>query len=160
MKLLRISYFVTQRVHIQKYHVILIGLVLPVPQSVLLRFHPQAPHRALRRLHLHLRVHPQAQAHVFHLKTRSFAALEDFYKGIVDLADSYVETYQGNRRQLIGPIKSYKILNDPKKSLMFLVSLRKSIRRLKLPRSGPLRNIQDSVMELIDSTIYKLQFLK
>ena len=95
MKLLRISYFVTQRVHIQKYHVILIGLVLPVPQSVLLRFHPQA------------------QAHVFHLKTRSFAALEDFYKGIVDLADSYVETYQGNRRQLIGPIKSYTTPKSP-----------------------------------------------
>jgi len=105
----------------------------------------------------------RTQAHVFHLKTRSFAAhkaLEDFYKGIVDLADSYVETYQGNRRQLIGTIKSYKIMNDPKKSLVFLTGLKRAITRLKLPRSGPLRNIQDSVMELIDSTIYKLKFLK
>lgn len=105
----------------------------------------------------------RTQAHVFHLKTRSFAAhkaLEDFYKGIVDLTDSYVETYQGNKRRMIGTVKTYKILNDPKKALGFVVGLRRAVMRLKLPRSGPLKNIQDSIMELIDSTIYKLKFLK
>jgi len=105
----------------------------------------------------------RTQAHVFHLKTKSFAAhkaLEDFYKGIVDLADSYVETYQGNTRKLIGPIVSYKISNDPRRALGYFISLKKTIGSLKLPKTGPLKNIQDSIMELIDSTIYKLTFLK
>ena len=45
-------------------------------------------------------------AHSVHLNTRSFAkhsALNEFYDGIVDLADKFAEAYQG-RHGLIGPI--------------------------------------------------------
>ncbi|NBN88337.1 MAG: hypothetical protein EBV32_04525 [Proteobacteria bacterium] len=45
-------------------------------------------------------------AHSVHLNTRSFAkhkALQEFYEGIVGLADDFAEAYQG-RHGLIGPI--------------------------------------------------------
>ena len=43
-------------------------------------------------------MHSRTQAHVFHLQTPSFAehkALNDYYNGIVDLVDGFVESYQG-----------------------------------------------------------------
>ena len=45
-------------------------------------------------------------AHSVHLNTRSFAkhsALQGFYEGIVDLADSFAEAYQG-KHGLMGPV--------------------------------------------------------
>ena len=45
-------------------------------------------------------------AHSVHLNTRSYAkhkALNKFYDGIVDLADTFAEMYQG-RHGLVGPI--------------------------------------------------------
>jgi hypothetical protein len=44
--------------------------------------------------------------HSVHLNTRSYSkhkALQKFYEGIIDLADSFAEAYQG-RHGLIGPI--------------------------------------------------------
>ena len=45
-------------------------------------------------------------AHSVHLNTRSFSkhnALNEFYDGVIDLADKFAEAYQG-RHGLIGPI--------------------------------------------------------
>lgn len=43
-------------------------------------------------------LHARTNAHVLHLKSRSYArhvALGDFYDVLVDLLDGYVEAYQG-----------------------------------------------------------------
>jgi hypothetical protein len=101
------------------------------------------------------------QAHVYHLHTPSYAqhkALEDYYTGIVPLVDAYVESYQGTYGKLVRPVRSAPISNDPRKALLYFQMLKRKIQKMKLPKDH-LRNIQDTVMELITSTIYKLKFL-
>jgi hypothetical protein len=104
----------------------------------------------------------RTQAHVFHLQTSSFAAhkaLEDYYTGIIDLADLYAETYKGaTGRKIV--FTSSPITNDPKKALAYFMRIRSSIERMNIPKGGPLKNILDGIVELIDTTIYKLKFLK
>lgn len=102
------------------------------------------------------------QAHVFHLHTPSYAqhkALEDYYTGIVPLVDTYVESYQGTYGRLVKPVRSFPILNDPRKALVYFQKLYSSINKMKLPKDEHLRNIQYSIVELVTSTIYKLKNL-
>ena len=102
------------------------------------------------------------QAHVFHLHTPSYAqhkALEDYYTGIVPLVDSYVESYQGTYGKLVRPVRAFPIINDPRKSLVYFKMLYKKINAMKNLPKDHLRNIQDSIMELITSTMYKLKNL-
>lgn len=102
------------------------------------------------------------QAHVFHLQTPSYAqhkALEDYYTGVVGLIDSYVEVYQGTYMKIIRPVRSGTLINDPRKALQYFQKLKKTLNSLRTPTDSHLRNIQDTIMELISSTIYKLKFL-
>lgn len=102
------------------------------------------------------------QAHVFHLQTPSYAqhkALEDYYTGVVGIIDSYVESYQGTYMKIIKPFRSGTIINDPRKALAYFIKLKKTLKNLRTPNDTHLRNIQDTIMELISSTIYKLKFL-
>lgn len=109
-------------------------------------------------------VNSRDQAHMFHLGTSSYAqhkALEDYYNGIVPLVDTYVEAYQGTYNRLLrGVRRNSRFIQDPRKALSYFVTLRKRIRKMRLPKDSHLRNLQDGVMELIVSTIYKLRFLK
>ena len=53
-------------------------------------------------------MHSRTQAHVFHLRTKSFAthkALQGYYEAIVPLLDTYAEAYQGR----YGLINGYRI---------------------------------------------------
>jgi DNA-binding ferritin-like protein len=103
-------------------------------------------------------------AHSVHLNTRSFAkhkALQKFYEGVVDLADSLAEAYQG-RHGLIGPIS----LMSAKKTnniLEFLESQLAEIEEMRykvMDKSDTaLQNIVDEIVALYLSTIYKLKFL-
>lgn len=102
------------------------------------------------------------QAHVFHLHTPSYAqhkALEDYYTGIVPLVDSYVESYQGTYGRLVRPVRSYPLINDPRKALSYFQMLYKKTKSMKGLPKDHLKNIQDSIAELITSTIYKLKNL-
>jgi hypothetical protein len=102
------------------------------------------------------------QAHVFHLQTPSYAqhkALEDYYTSIVGLIDSYVEVYQGTYMKIIKPMRSGTLINDPLKALSYFIKLKKTLKSLRTPTDSHLRNIQDTIMELVTSTIYKLKFL-
>mgnify|MGYP006299750059 CR=1 FL=1 len=101
------------------------------------------------------------QAHVYHLHTPSYAqhkALEDYYTAVVPLVDSYVESYQGTYMKLVKPVKSMPISNDPRKALLYFRMIKSKIQKMKLPKDH-LKNIQDTITELITSTIYKLKFL-
>ena len=106
----------------------------------------------------------RTQAHIFHLETKSFArhtALEAYYTGIVPLLDRYAEVYIGK----YGKINKYNGLNNainrkPESILAYFSSLLKTIREMDLPQDASLRNIQDEIMALIHSTVYKLRNLK
>ena len=104
----------------------------------------------------------RTQAHVFHLRTNKYSrhvALQNYYNKIVPLTNSYIETYQGKSKRLVNGIKNKPIINDPRNSLSYFVKLRKQIDKLNLPRNSELNNILDEIRTLLDSTIYKLQFL-
>lgn len=102
--------------------------------------------------------------HSVHLNTRSYAkhkALQKFYEGIIDLADSFAEAYQG-RHGLIGPIS----LMSAKKTSNIVEFLQDQLDEIEKVRydvcdksDTPLQNLIDGIVELYLSTLYKLRFL-
>lgn len=101
-------------------------------------------------------------AHLAHLKTTSFAthkALDDFYSGLVDLIDSFAETYQG----IFGLIKDYPACSVPTGNpIQWITELRgwlKQDRDASCKGEKELENIHDEIMAHCSSTLYKLKFL-
>jgi hypothetical protein len=104
------------------------------------------------------------QAHIFHLQTPSYAAhkaLQGYYEDIVDLIDTYVESYQGRYGILKGYKPSNTILEDDS-TVSYFMGLQKFVdeTRSQLPQDGELNNTVDEIAGLISSTVYKLKFLK
>jgi hypothetical protein len=110
-------------------------------------------------------LHSRNQTHIFHLQTKSYAehiALNDFYDGVLGLFDGLIESYQGKH----GIISNYKcdgfenyksgeqVINYLKKLDSVIDTLRKSV------KESYLQNQIDTIQELINSTLYKLRFLK
>jgi Family of unknown function (DUF5856) len=103
-------------------------------------------------------------AHSVHLNTRSFAkhkALQEFYEGIVGLADDFAEAYQG-RHGLIGPIT----LQTAKKNGNIIEFIQDSLADVEANRykvceekDTAIQNIIDEIVGLYLSTLYKLKFL-
>lgn len=103
-------------------------------------------------------------AHSVHLNTRSYAkhvALQGFYEGIVDLADSFAEAYQG-KYGLIGGIT----LQSAKKTANIVEFLQDQLDEIEANRykvvdkdCTALHNIIDEIVGLYLSTLYKLRFL-
>jgi len=110
-------------------------------------------------------LHSRNQAHVFHLQTQSFAehkALNDYYDGVVDLFDGIVESYQG-KYGIIKNFKTFKIeqYKNGKKTISYFERLLDIIEENRdSVEDSYLQNQIDTVQELINSTIYKLRFLK
>ena len=102
--------------------------------------------------------------HSVHLNTRSYAkhvALQGFYEGIIPLADSLAEAYQG-RHGLIGPITlhSAKKTNNVVEFLQDQLDEIESMRYEVIDRKdSALQNIVDEIVNLYLSTLYKLRFL-
>jgi hypothetical protein len=99
--------------------------------------------------------------HIAHLQTTSFAqhmALNDIYQGIVDHRDSFIESYQGK----YGIITGYTT-TSPKEGIdpvTYLEASGKQIEDFRLTLTcGYLQQICDDILELINSTLYKLKFL-
>ena len=110
-------------------------------------------------------LHSRNQVHIFHLQTKSYAehiALNDYYDGVLGLFDGLIESYQGKH----GIILNYKcdgfdnyksgeqVINYLKKLDGDIDTLRKSV------KESYLQNQIDTIQELINSTLYKLKFLK
>ena len=107
-------------------------------------------------------LHSQTNAHILHLQSRSYSehkALEKYYKGIDDLIDDYVEAYQGKYGLIEGYEAEYEL---PTPALEYMIGLSEYVAqcRQQLKQDTELQNITDEIAQLIDSTIYKLRFLK
>jgi hypothetical protein len=105
----------------------------------------------------------RTQAHVAHLTTNSYAehkALDEFYNGIVDLADSFAEAAQGRYGLLKYPASSPKV-GDRSHPESIPTELRQWIdgHRDECTKHRELQNLIDEILHLCDSTIYKLQQL-
>jgi DNA-binding ferritin-like protein len=103
-------------------------------------------------------------SHSVHLNTRSYAkhkALQEFYEGIVGLADDFAEAYQG-RHGLIGPIT----LQTAKKNGNIIEFLQDSLADVEANRykvceekDTAIQNIIDEIVGLYLKTLYMLKFL-
>jgi DNA-binding ferritin-like protein len=108
-------------------------------------------------------LHAATNTHILHWQTKSFAehtALGTFYSELPELIDAVVEAIQGlNEEIIVYPKDYYPPLDN---GLDELLSLKEYVRdnRKVLPQDSEIQNEVDAIAKLIDSTIYKLKFLK
>jgi hypothetical protein len=107
----------------------------------------------------------QRQTHIFHLQTKSFAehkALQDYYDAIADLVDGIVESYQGKYGILTG-WKSVGTAEyqSSEQVITYLKALGDEVAKVfSIVKDTYIQNQLDEVTALINSTLYKLRFLK
>lgn len=112
--------------------------------------------------------HARTNAHILHLGTTgagSYAAhkaLQEFYEGVVDLADSIAEGYQGEHELIDFSGKCvYRHVADPLKLITELKEWVEQNRYEAIEAEDTfLHNIVDEVVALCSSTRYKLKNLK
>jgi len=110
-------------------------------------------------------LHSQTQVHVFHLQTKSYSehkALQGYYEGIDELVDGVIESYQG-KYGIITNYKTYDMeqYSNGKKTIAYFAELLKIIdENRESVEDSYIQNQIDTVQELINSTVYKLKFLK
>ena len=107
-------------------------------------------------------LHSATNTHFFHFTTDSYArhkALQKYYEGIVDLVDAFAESYAGK----YGKLTTFpSVYHQPKDSIKYLESLQNFVAdaRQDLPQDSELQNVIDEIADLINTTTYKLKFLK
>jgi len=107
-------------------------------------------------------LHSATNTHFFHWSTDSYAkhqALGTYYDEIVDLTDQLAESYMGKYGKLTAFPSVY---HQPKDPLKYMESLQNFVAdaRQDLPQDSELQNIIDEIADLINTTAYKLKFLK
>ncbi len=110
-------------------------------------------------------LHSQTQVHIFHLQTKSYSehkALQGYYEGIDALVDGIIESYQG-KYDVITQYNSVK--NEDYKNNEQVIKYFKALdtmidKNRKEVKESFIQNQIDTVQELINSTVYKLRFLK
>ena len=109
-------------------------------------------------------LHSVTNAHILHFSTTSFSeheALGIFYSEIGDRVDEFVEAFQGKYGLLTAYRADYELPSAPLEYLNYLKDELATLRTAdKFPKDSELQNIVDEIAQLINSTIYKLRFLK
>lgn len=109
----------------------------------------------------------RTQAHIFHLQTSSYSlhkALEKYYEGIVDIIDSFAESYQGKYGVITGYSAHGKFIENA--SIDAVVTYFENLREMvimsgkEIPQDSFLLNQIDELVAFINSTIYKLKVLR
>jgi Family of unknown function (DUF5856) len=107
-------------------------------------------------------MHSRTQAHVFHLRTKSFAAhkaLQTYYESIVPLFDTYAEAYQGRYGLIKGFTIGPKINQNPLNAKLYFKKLLRMVSSLKI-KDTYLSNLRDEIYALIYQTLYMLSLDK
>jgi predicted RNA-binding protein with PIN domain len=109
-------------------------------------------------------LHSVTNAHILHLTTKSYAehkALESYYTKVDDLVDNFIEAFQGKYGLLHDFTTDYQL---PDQSVAYMTYLKDEVATLRraerFPQDSELQNSVDEIAQLIDSTLYKLRFLK
>lgn len=110
-------------------------------------------------------LHAATNTHILHLKSKSFSehmALGEFYQALPDLIDAVVEATQGRYGQLIDyPVQYYAPASTALEELQQLKDYVDETRRGEdIPQDTEIQNLIDEIASQIDSTLYKLTFLK
>jgi len=109
-------------------------------------------------------LHSATIAHQLHLSSKSYSehkALQKYYENIEDIVDALVESYQGKYGLIESYPTNYHSANG-KNALAYMESLQKFVgeARGSLPQDSELQNEIDNIVNLINSTVYKLKFLR
>lgn len=105
------------------------------------------------------------QTQVYHWQSQSYSehiALNEYYDGIPDIVDGIVESYQGK----YGIQKGYKLFevrdySTPEEVINFLKKLDEDVEMLRQSiKETYIQNQIDNVLQLIETTVYKLENLK
>jgi hypothetical protein len=109
-------------------------------------------------------LHSVTNAHILHFSTTSYSAhkaLQNFYENIGDLVDDFVEVFQGKYGLLTNYRPVFTLAEAPVPYMMYLKDeLARCRNSGNFPQDTELQNIADEIASLIDSTLYKLRFLK
>jgi len=103
--------------------------------------------------------------HVLHLRSRSYSehkALQKFYSELPDLVDAVIEAWQGRHGDLVDYPDQTVEVTEHRDALEFITFLKIVVEdeRYVLGEESEIQNLVDDIAQLIDSTIYKLTFLK
>lgn len=107
-------------------------------------------------------LHSSTNTHFFHWSTNSYAehiALGEYYDEIIDLVDDFMEAVMGRYNQ----VKKFpNVYHEPKNPLQYMESLKKFVEESRddLPQDQDIQTLVDNIAILIDSTLYKIRFLK
>jgi hypothetical protein len=107
--------------------------------------------------------HSATNTHLLHLQSRSYSqhkALGAYYDAVVDLIDSLIEAYQGKNQTIVDYPNIYTPPNRDAFTELKNISAYVVANRAVVGSDTELQNISDEIQALIDSTIYKLTFLK
>jgi hypothetical protein len=109
-------------------------------------------------------LHSATLTHLMHFKTLSYSehvVLAGYYDEIPDLVDGLVESIQGAYEVIIEPYPSMFRTGDAE-PLAYMISLRDYVRnyRGEMPQDNEIQNEIDNVANLLNTTVYKLKFLK
>lgn len=105
------------------------------------------------------------QTQVYHWQSQSYSehiALNEYYDGIPDIVDGIVESYQGK----YGIQKGYRLFevrdySTPEEVINFLKKLDEDVEMLRQSiKETYIQNQIDNVLQLIETTVYKLENLK
>jgi hypothetical protein len=107
----------------------------------------------------------QRQTHIFHLQTKSFAehkALKHYYNAVGDIVDKICESVQGKYGILTGwksfPTEEYQ---SNEQCINYFKTLLNDVSSCyDIVKDTYIQNQLDEVTTLINSTLYKLRFLK
>ena len=110
-------------------------------------------------------LHASTNTHILHLRSKSFSehsALGEFYQALPDLVDAVVEALQGRYGQLINyPVQYYAPASTGLEELEMLKDYVDEERHKEgIPQDSEIQNLIDEIASQIDSTLYKLRFLK
>ena len=106
------------------------------------------------------------KVHIAHLKTNSYSAhkaMGNFYEEVGDFADSLVEQWQGVSEKLLEYPTSAEIkaINTPEECVKYLRGLYDMCNKVQdMCEHSEIINTIDEIKSLINSTKYKLIFLK
>ena len=106
----------------------------------------------------------RTQAHIFHWRCKGVGAgwmhtaLGAYYDGIVDLVDALVESTQGRYGLLEGYKSEGQLMEDTSKVIPYFEALCLYVEKNRgsLPQDSYIQNQIDTIVELIESTKYKL----
>ncbi len=108
----------------------------------------------------------RTQAHIFHWQAvgedsgAKHLVLGEYYEDIAGLVDDLVESYQGRFGIITGfdGPSTFREDNDPLKYFKALNQYVEMI-RTKLPQDSYIQNQVDEIVSLIQTTLYKLEYL-